>query len=333
MQGEGIRFDYYYGSEAEQFTFFRIPKLLITDRRFSGISAEAKLLYGMMLDRMSLSLKNGWLDDENRVYIIYPVEEIMEELGVSNKTAIKFMTELGTKGIGLIEKIRRGLGKPDIIYVKNFVTERNTAENDGKKSEPSNTKNEDEPTKKTLGKPDFPQKCKNYTSGNVKNTHPEVKILHANNTDINNTDMSDILSDPIVSDKKPADTIRTDTIDIHAYEAQIKKNIEYEHLIVMYRLDASLLDSIVALMTEILLSTEDTILIAKSRFPAQYVKERMLKLNQMHIQYVFECFQKNTTKVANIKQYLLAALFNSYTTIDGYYTSEVHHDYPQFAPK
>ena len=67
--GDTINFDYYYGIEAEQFSFYRVPRLLIKDERFKGLSSDAKLLYGLMLDRMSLSMKNGWLDDENRAYL------------------------------------------------------------------------------------------------------------------------------------------------------------------------------------------------------------------------------------------------------------------------
>lgn len=121
--GDTINFDYYYGIEAEQFSFYRVPRLLIKDERFKGLSSDAKLLYGLMLDRMSLSMKNGWLDDENRAYIIYTVDSIMEDLGCAKATCVKIMKELDTEnGIGLIEKKRRGLGKPDIIYVKNFST-------------------------------------------------------------------------------------------------------------------------------------------------------------------------------------------------------------------
>ena len=117
-----IEFEYYYGIEAEQFSFYRVPRLLIKDERFKGLSSDAKLLYGLMLDRMSLSMKNGWLDEENRAYIIYTIEDIMEDLGCARGTCAKIIKELDAEnGIGLIEKKRRGLGKPDIIYVKNFI--------------------------------------------------------------------------------------------------------------------------------------------------------------------------------------------------------------------
>ena len=121
--GEPLKFDYYYGVEAEQFSFYRVPRLLIKDERFKGLSSDAKLLYGLMLDRMSLSMKNGWLDDENRAYIIYTVDNMMEDLGWAKATCAKVIKELDSdNGIGLIEKKRRGLGKPDIIYVKNLAS-------------------------------------------------------------------------------------------------------------------------------------------------------------------------------------------------------------------
>ncbi len=117
-----IKFDYYYGIEAEQFSFYRVPRLLIKDARFKELSSDAKLLYGLMLDRLALSIKNGWLDEENRVYIHYTLDNIMEDLGCAREKCAKVIAELDSKkGIGLIEKKRQGLGKPDIIYVKNFA--------------------------------------------------------------------------------------------------------------------------------------------------------------------------------------------------------------------
>ena len=113
---------------------------MIKDERFKGLSSDAKLLYGLMLDRMSLSMKNGWLDDENRAYIIYTVDAIMEDLGCGKDKAIKVLAELDTnKGIGLVERIRRGLGKPDIIYVKNFVVSQETEEKPDKMQVDSDT--------------------------------------------------------------------------------------------------------------------------------------------------------------------------------------------------
>ena len=115
--------DYFYGDESQQFTYFRIPRLLITSPRFKTLSVDAKLLYGMMLDRMSLSVKNDWYDEDGRVYIYFTVEEISEDMNCGRDKAMKLLGELDTrKGIGLIERIKQGQGKPTKLYVKRFTT-------------------------------------------------------------------------------------------------------------------------------------------------------------------------------------------------------------------
>ena len=113
VMDEGLKFDYYYGVQSEQFSFYRIPRLLIKDQHFKGLSSDAKLLYGLMLDRMALSMKNHWLDNENRAYIIYSISNVMEDINCSKPTCVKIMKELDS--FGLIERKRKGLGKPDII--------------------------------------------------------------------------------------------------------------------------------------------------------------------------------------------------------------------------
>ena len=117
------KFDYYYGLESEQFNYIKIPKLIIEDMVFYELSDRAKILYGVMLDRMSLSRKNQWIDDQNRVYILFSIDKIAQALNCSKPTACKALAELDAeKGIGLIEKVKRGQGNPDIIYVKNFIS-------------------------------------------------------------------------------------------------------------------------------------------------------------------------------------------------------------------
>ncbi len=182
--------NYFYGSEADQFTFLRIPKILITDERYKGLSSDAKLLYGLLLDRMSLSRKNNWLDQNNRVYIVYSIEEIMSDLCCSKPTVIKMMKELDSKtGLGLIEKIRRGLGKPDIIYVKNFS------------SSPAHTK-KNEPDSQNF------QKSKFLTSESKVSLPHEVKEFYPNNTNKINTYLNNHL--PLVS---PSDSTISDPED------------------------------------------------------------------------------------------------------------------------
>lgn len=116
-----LKLPYFYGHEAEQYSFYRIPKQLISDSRFRNVSTDAKLLYGLMLDRMGLSLKNGWLDEQGRVYIFFVLDEIQDLLQCGHEKAVKLLAELDSeKGIGLIERIKQGQGKPTIIYVKQF---------------------------------------------------------------------------------------------------------------------------------------------------------------------------------------------------------------------
>jgi len=115
-----MQYEYFYGAQAEQFSFYRIPKALFTVPNFRELSTDAKVLYGILLDRMSLSLKNQWLDAQNKVYIIFTVEEIMDALNCANQKATRLMVEL-EKQAGLIERKRQGLGRPNLIYVKNFA--------------------------------------------------------------------------------------------------------------------------------------------------------------------------------------------------------------------
>lgn len=119
-----ITFDYFYGQEADMLSFYRIPKLLFTNDFFKVLSTDAKVLYGLMLDRMSLSIKNKWIDEGGRAYIYFSVEDTMEMLNCKKNKAIDTIKELDAEsGLGLIEKKRQGQGKPTIIYVKNFMME------------------------------------------------------------------------------------------------------------------------------------------------------------------------------------------------------------------
>ena len=169
---EILQLDYYYGIEAEQFSFYRVPRLLIKDERFKKLSSDAKLLYGLMLDRMSLSIKNEWFDEDNRAYIIYTIDSIMEDLGCGKEKAVKVLAELDSvKGIGLVEKVRRGLGKPDIIYVKNFAS---LAENvDEKKS-----RNTDKIRLQEVGK------SNSKKSGNRTSRSRKIELQEVGKTDL-----------------------------------------------------------------------------------------------------------------------------------------------------
>ncbi|RKJ18190.1 hypothetical protein D7X48_19265 [bacterium D16-50] len=348
--GEPLKFDYYYGVEAEQFSFYRVPRLLIKDGRFKGLSSDAKLLYGLMLDRMALSMKNGWLDDENRAYIIYTIDNIREDLGCSKEKAVKVLAELdASKGIGLIEKIRRGLGKPDIIYVKNFIVQ-----DEGRK-EPCNTdvstevgktdfKRSEKPTSRSqenrlqeVGKTDF-SRSENLTSRGRKNQLQEVgesdpNYTYYNQTDQNYTDLS--YTNPINQSAGNAEGSETqgegDRIDgideAGAYMALIRDNLEYEfHMKYDQHGDKEMYEEIYETVCDVVCVKRRTIRINGEEYPYELVKSRFLKLNSSHVAYVMGCMRETVTKIANIRAYLITALYNAPSTMSHYYQQEVQHD-------
>ena len=314
-----LTLSYFYGKEADQYSFYKIPKLLFTDEHFKKVSVEAKVLYGLMLDRMSLSVKNQWLDGEGRAYIYYSLEDIMDALGCSNKKAITIMKELDAEaGIGLIEKKRQGQGKPAMIYVKQFVI-RDVQECKNYTSEEKTTI----PEVKKL----HVLKCKNDTSRSEEITCLEVKKIHTNKNNINNTELSNTESNLILSENDGMGS------EVEAYTELIKENLEWDLFREYYPYEQELLDGIFDLILETVLCKSESIVIASNRYPTAVVKSKFLKLNSSHIEYVIDCIKENTTKVHNIKKYLLATLFNAPTTMSGYYQAEVNHDFPQFAVK
>lgn len=316
-----LQLDYYYGIEAEQFSFYRVPRLLIKDERFKKLSSDAKLLYGLMLDRMSLSIKNEWFDEDNRAYIIYTIDSIMEDLGCGKEKAVKVLAELDSvKGIGLVEKVRRGLGKPDIIYVKNFAS---LAENvDEKKSE-----NTDKITE--VGKLDF-KKSENRTSRSPEIELQEVGESNPNYTNYNQTDLNyteESYINPIIqSDSGKKDTMDV-MDDVQTYIELIKENISYDHHM---QYDGygkrELYDELFQVICEVVCVKRPTIRVAGEEYPYELVKSRFLKLESSHLEYVIGCMQNTTTKITNIKAYMMTSLYNAPTTINHFYQQEVQHD-------
>ena len=293
-----MTFNYFYGTEADQFSFYRIPKALFTDSYFKDLSSDAKILYGLMLDRMSLSIKNQWFDDKNRAYIYFSIEDIMELLNCGRNKAIKSMRELDDEtGIGLIEKRRQGFGKVNVIYVKTFMPEKTDEKKFGEELEKfkkqTSVENEEPAEVYNLN---F-MKSQNQTSRSPENKLQEVYISNPNNTNLSDTEMNDNKSNHIISvDEK--------------------------------RFDMRQVDEIVNLIVETVMCKNDKILIASNWYPASLVKKKFLMLTYSHIEYVLHCMSGNTTKVKNIKKYLLAALFNAPSTMNGYYQAEVNHDMP-----
>ena len=333
-----IRFRYYYGKEADQYSFLRVPKLLFSDKLFRKLSTDAKLLYSLMLDRMSLSIKNGWKDELDRTYIIYTIDQMAEDLGCSRDKAIKAAAELDSKkGIGLIERIRHGQGRPDTIYVMNFVVNEDTdntkdtatlpSYDDGSISAPE-VDVETSPVTSIFAEveeSDF-KKSEISTSRNQKNRLLEVGISDSNKTEYNKTDVNDTY--PInLSSQKEVYNEQQYLEYYEQYKNYFKSIIDYEALCQSYNsADIRLVDTIIELMTEVATSSKETFVISGSTIPKAMVMSRFEQYDMNTIQYVVSCMNENSSDVRNIKSYLLATLYNAPLMMNAYYQQQVNYD-------
>ena len=332
------KLEYYYENEAEEYLFYKVPQMLFTDKRFSKISSDAKLLYSLFLNRMSLSRKNGMFDEEKRVYIYFSIEEIMEVFGIASQKAIKIIAELDdVRGCGLIHRKKSGQGKPARIYIMKYTSPNYDYEPENDEVIQDETIIEDERfvdkdseeymkgfiLEGTLDNPKIVSfSNKNSRLSQIKSQdfrNSKCSNNKYNNTEINNTDFNNI--NPILShQKKQEDAIG----EREEYEELIKDNIDYDILVENNpNVD---IGGMVEIMLDAICSSREYLDINQDKVPKEIVKSRLLKLDSGHIDYVIECLQKNNTKIKNIRSYLLTTLYNSYETLDHYYRSEVNYD-------
>jgi hypothetical protein len=313
-------YNYFYGNEAEQYTFYRLPKALFTNDRYKDLSDGAKILYGLMLDRMGLSIKNGWLDEQERVYIIFTLEDVQEYMNCKHDKGVKMFAELDTeKGVGLIERVKQGQGKPAIIYVLKFYETSEVLTSEKPKS----------------GIPDMP-KCRLRKNRSQDFGKSEPNKNDISNINFSNTDLNDNDSIPFHSPREredgaatPPERNGTETKNTQAFEIYreiIRENLDYPIMIERHPYDQDRIDEIADLILETVCTAKKTFRIAGDDYPAELVKAKFLKLHGGHLEFVLDCMKKNTTEIRNIKKYLLAVLFNAPSTIDSYYTSLVAHD-------
>ena len=281
--------DYFYGQAGELFSFFRIPKALFQEQQFQDLSTDAKTLYGILIDRMSLSVKNEWFDKKGRVFIIFTIEDVKRTLRCADNKATRLLREL--EEFGLIERKRRGQGKPCLVYVKNFSAE-------SSKERVKNRDNDDSCGSKIA--------CQDP----VKSRGIKKK---ENKTEMNNTN-------PILSDELEKMKNRK------LLEEYFSHSLEIELLLRLYPDDEDTIYQIVDLLVDTCDSKRKLIRIAGDDKPAEVVLSRLKKLNADHIRFVLDCLAANTSPIRNMKQYLLAALFNAPTTIQLYYQNKVNHD-------
>lgn len=317
--GQTVSFDYFYGGQSEGFSYYRIPRLLITAPQFKGLSTDAKLLYGLLLDRMGLSSRNGWYDELGRVYIYYSLDEIQRDLNCGHEKAVKLLAELdATKGIGLIERIRQGQGRPAKIYVKQF-----TSPDLPKQPEVSPPLAATDPRLPNFASQDF---------GNSEVLTAEIQTSRLRKTGSADFGKSEgnynniiypygSYLDPSIH---PSPSIAVRQMDRCECVEEVKANIGYQQLREQYGLEDA--DAILDLITDTLCSTRPTIRIGGGEMPIEAMKDRFWRLEQSHVEYVLERMRETTTKIRNIRGYLLTALYNAPVTIGSYYQAAVQHD-------
>ena len=281
--------DYFYGQAGELFSFYRIPKALFQESRFQNLSTDAKTLYGILLDRMSLSVKNEWFDKKGRVFIIFTIEDVKRTFRCADNKATRLLREL--EEFGLIERKRRGQGKPCLVYVKNFSAES---------------------SKESVKNRDYDDSCgsKIACQDPVKSRGIKKK---ENKTEVNNTNL--ILSDESEKMKNR-----------ELLEEYFSRSLEMDLLLRLYPDDEDTLYQIVNLLVDTCATNRKTLRIAGDDKPAEVVRSRFMKLNADHIRFVLKCLAENSNPIRNMKQYLLASLYNAPTTMQLSYQNQTNHD-------
>jgi len=355
-------FDYYTIADSEQIRFYQLPRELVKHERFKGLSDSAKILYALLRDRVSLSVKNNWVDEMGRVYIIFTLAEIMEDLGCANQKATKSMKEL--QKIGLVENVRRGLGKPNILYVKNFASGLGD-------------------TSKSLTNPINPLIHENHESGTMKIMNQEslksgikshenheqsiLTLSHTNLSDIeskskssqSHTDAPQKLSTKGETDKavaaddnttinnlvkksknKKTSTITDEPINQHkqmevskynknhynSYKTIIQENIDYENFI-HSRSDIPLIDGLIETMLDVICTENPTtIKMGNETKNRDLVRSIYLKLKYEHIAHVVNQYKAQHHQIIHKGAYMRKMLYTVYQELDAHYTNQVRAD-------
>lgn len=400
--GDQLKLDYYYGNEPDKFCFYRIPKVLFTKAYFEDLSTDAKVLYGLMLDMMASSRSNRWVDKENRVFIQFSIQRAMAYLGCGKDKAIKLFAELDTeKGIGLIERVGRGQGKADLIYVKSFempqdaednarirkLRKRQTEKTFGPAVQKSGAGKPVEsivdnppqvvgktdrfedpgrpPSEKVVGKTDQPEKPTTSTDGKVagktdRSEKPtpgsldfrpqEVGFSDPNNTDYRNNDYNEY--SPVMSchrDRAGDDifshidcsrpiriTMQSGEERQHgrdlrsAYIEILKDQVRYHDLMAddRYRFRKEQIDGMINMIADLSVTEPpDGIEWINSRpYSHEVVKSRLLKTDYGLLTHVLDRMGGNTTRIRNMRNYLLTALYNARDEFDMAMAARVNYD-------
>ena len=324
--------------------FFRLPKVLFLDERYRGLSTDAKVLYALMLDRMGLSIRNGWADKAGRVFIYFTLDEIRKLLGCGHGKATGLCREL--EDTALIERgPQMKKGRPQPIYVRDFACVYGKPAAPGPEKTPEKSQTADSPDAKNRQRePEAPELSPRFQQtfphepgdgGKTAAPMPEsggadtenrphgCRKQAASYTDFNKTDLSH--TDPSIV-PFPRGMPLADGMDRADALQTIRENISYDILLQKRPDEKSHIDGIANLLTDTVCSRRPTIRISGEEIPIEDVRERLLSLDDGHIEYVFDCMDESTVPIGNIRAYLLTALYNAPLTIDSYYDAKVRRD-------
>lgn len=279
---------YLHRGDANRFPFYRIPKQLFIEEEYARLTIAAKTLYGILLDIEGLSERNGWTDKKGRIFVYMTNRSVCKTLKISDKTATKLLVEL--EEIDLIKRVRQGQGKPCRIYVKNFLDTEHVRRltSNGSDSE--------------LG----------------VSSDPGSEVLRCNDNKLNDTESNN--TDLIFSESRKGMGVR------NQYRQYFTERLEIDTMKESYPYDEAVIDEILELILDTVCSTRETIGIAGEQRSMDIVKSRFMKLDAGHLEFVLQSMAENSTLIRNMKQYLLAALYNASLTMNNYYRSLARHD-------
>lgn len=300
-----MNFNYLSASGIDKFTFYRMPKILFVDDYFSAISCEAKVLYGLLLDRATLSKSNNWIDELGRVYVFFKQTEAMEMLNIKKNKVIAIFKEL--EDIGLLIRKKQGQGKPTRLYVLDFSShtdEENSKTNEVVSDDEEQTSSND--TKKEV------KRLEKQTSKGLKNK--PLSSNYINKTEMNKTESIYLSSNANQPTSKNNENINDRLIDRYNNAVnKVKKQIEYGYLIENY--EKSTIDLIVSLIADVYVD-DSSISVNGRTIVAEQVRTEYAKLTQEHIEFVLESIANTKTKIKNIRTYLQSCLYNAYHTMN-----------------
>lgn len=300
-----MNFNYLSASGIDKFTFYRMPKILFVDDYFSAISCEAKVLYGLLLDRATLSKSNNWIDELGRVYVFFKQTEAMEMLNIKKNKVIAIFKEL--EDIGLLIRKKQGQGKPTRLYVLDFSShtdDENSKTNEVVSDDEEQTSNEN--TKKEV------KRFEKQTSKGLKNK--PLSSNYINKTEMNKTESIYLSSNANQPTSENNENINDRLIDRYNNAVnKVKKQIEYGYLIENY--EKSTIDLIVSLIADVYVD-DSSISVNGRTIVAEQVRTEYAKLTQEHIEFVLESIANTKTKIKNIRTYLQSCLYNAYHTMN-----------------